>query len=130
MRERHFYFVVVSILFFNVEIFSQIKPECIKLPINHNPPANRKFENSLQLDRPLADMAFFPGKIKGDPVMIKPHPSSFVLSPSFYSNHLSFFCNKELQLDKVTPVPFRFRIGSLDYVNYLERKPNARKLQP
>ena len=126
MRERHFYFVVVSILFFNVEIFSQIKPECIKLPTNHN----RKFENSLQLDRPRAGLAFFPGKIQSDPAIIKPHPSSFVLSPSFYSNHLSFFCNKELQLDKVAPVPVRFRIGSLDYVNYLERKPNARKLQP
>ena len=46
-----------------------------------------------------------------------------------YINHLGFFCKKELQLDKLTPVPIRFRLGSMDYVNYLEQKPNAIKPQ-
>jgi hypothetical protein len=51
MRERCFYFVVVLILFFNVEIFSQQKSsECIKLPINYNTLANFKFDNALKLD--------------------------------------------------------------------------------
>src|SRR5712671_23571 len=106
MRERHFYFVVVSILFFNVEIFSQIKPECTKLPVNYNKVANQDFENSLQLGLRTTDSIFFPKKTTGDPAIIKVH-QSFVLSPSFYSNHLSFFCNRELQLDRITPVPFR-----------------------
>jgi hypothetical protein len=44
-----------------------------------------------------------------------------------YSNSLGLFCKKELQLDKITPVVFRFRLGSLDYVNWMEQKPNAIK---
>lgn len=49
------------------------------------------------------------------------------LPPKAFIQSLGFFCKKELQLDKITPVPFRFRLGSLDYVNWMEQKPNATK---
>jgi hypothetical protein len=52
---------------------------------------------------------------------------SFHLSPKLYTQSLGFFCQKELKLDKITPVPFRFRLGSMEYVNWMEQKPNAIK---
>jgi hypothetical protein len=131
MAQRVFSFVVVLILFFNVEIFSQEKPVLIKLPINYNTLANFEFEKQLQ-GYSLKDSINFLKSIKCDLGIIARQPlfvlSKPALSPSFYSNHLGFFCKKELQLQKITSVPFRFRLGSLEYVNYLEQKPNAVKL--
>lgn len=41
--------------------------------------------------------------------------------------NLGFFCKNELALDKITPIAIRFRLGSLDHVNWMEQKPNAIK---
>ena len=48
-----------------------------------------------------------------------------VISADFYTQGFGFFCKKELQFEKSTKIPLRFRLGSLQYNNYLEGKPNA-----
>ena len=43
----------------------------------------------------------------------------------YYNSTLGFFCKKELQFEKATKIPLKFRLGSIDYTDYLEQKPNA-----
>ena len=37
-------------------------------------------------------------------------------------NRLGFFCKLEVRCDKQNAAPIRFRLGSLEYANYLEGK--------
>ena len=45
-----------------------------------------------------------------------------LIPDDYYGKTLGFFCKKELQLEKVVKIPFRFRLGSVDYVDRLEGK--------
>ena len=45
-----------------------------------------------------------------------------VLPADFYLQHVGYFCKKEWELEKSVHIPLRFRLGSLEYCNYLEGK--------
>jgi len=49
------------------------------------------------------------------------------LPQNFYNHSLGYFCTKEIQLQKITSLPVYIRLGSKEYVDYLEGKPNSIK---
>ncbi|MBK8785637.1 MAG: hypothetical protein IPN43_03830 [Chitinophagaceae bacterium] len=51
--------------------------------------------------------------------------SRSIIAADFYTCNFGFFCKKELQFEKATKIPLRFRLGSLQYNDYLEVKPNT-----
>jgi hypothetical protein len=51
--------------------------------------------------------------------------SLYQLPADFSVKCLGFFCKQELKIDQHTLLPVRLRLGSLDYVNWMEQKPNA-----
>ncbi|MBS1734335.1 MAG: hypothetical protein JST02_13655 [Bacteroidetes bacterium] len=44
---------------------------------------------------------------------------------NFYTMNMGYVCRKELKLEKATGIPFRFRLGSLNYNDWLEGKKSA-----
>ena len=64
-------------------------------------------------------------KYNSQPVFLLNPVSCFLISADFYTQNFGFFCKKELQFEKATKIPFRFRLGSLQHNDYLEGKPNA-----
>jgi hypothetical protein len=67
-------------------------------------------------------------KVTGPGPFINFSPISYsLISPGFYTQHFGFFCKKELQMGKITKVPFKFRLGSVQQCDWMEGKPNALK---
>jgi len=48
-----------------------------------------------------------------------------VINPDHYTQNFGFFCKRELQFEKATKVPFKFRLGSVQYCDWMEGKKGA-----
>lgn len=127
MWQRINFFLVVLLLIFQGPVFGQVQP------LFKGKPGTSSFDtiyyrscwSGSKWQRLLK-----PDLQSGADSLPPKAPAFFQLKPlpaTYYTNQLGFFCQKELQLDKITNVPIRFRLGSLDYVNWMEQKPNAVK---
>lgn len=128
MRQRRFIFLVVCLLMFYGKNFSQQKfsknsllTHFLTVKPLYQHPVNPEF-GTQPPGIPLSPL-FFRASLY--------HTASLsgLLSPGNYQDQLGFFCRTEWQFEKRTGLPLRFRLGSIDYVNYLEQKPNAAKPQ-
>jgi hypothetical protein len=97
----------------------------------------KNFENSvfsykMVIERKSRESKFPHDKGMGQPAVFilnsvnKPSPR-LIIPGDLYVRRLGFICKKEWQFEKFSSIPFRFRLGSLDYTNYMEQKPNALK---
>jgi len=114
LGQKNFRFEEKKWMSYNEIISRKIHPVS-KLPIT--------YEVLKKMDKPV------PGLVAIDCTSGKIIFTPLTFQLPAYINSLGFFCKKELQLDKITKVPVRFRLGSLNYVNWMEQKPNAIKLQ-
>lgn len=131
MSKRIFLFVVVLIFGLSGEIFSQsnfplekrirFSPDTVcqgvKLPL-YQYGLNRVDVSTMQSSNLITTQ-------KENFSIAPKFFISNTIAPSYYVNKLGFFCKKELQIEKATSLPIRFRLGSLAYTDYLEGKPNA-----
>jgi hypothetical protein len=77
--------------------------------------------NSLEA-APQADSVQKPDSLRG-PLTLR------ILPQNFYTTCLPYTCKKEIQLQKITRLPFYFRLGSKEYVDYLEEKNRCADMQ-
>lgn len=126
MPQRVFCFVVVLIGLLNGEFFAQVKSEKIIEDFNSS---ILSYSDIIQYKDCIKSLNYkIPGTQGKYSDSRGKRANYFLLKPvplNFYCQNLSFFCKKELQVEKVIFLPLRFRLGSLEYVNYLEQKPNA-----
>ena len=121
--QRSLKIIVVLLLSFNGEIFGQV---------NNVTSQNKsliKKEIHYEITSGIIKSKYFGNQILNTNNSAGGKSEFVRLSAKFpyYESHLGFFCKKELQLDKITIVPLRFRLGSLEFVNWMEQKPNAEK---
>ncbi len=136
MCQRLRYFVVVLLLMFAGNIFAQLNSGIKSYPYVKDIKTFTVHDSIMPRDFGTGKFKKFnivpPNPFKfdrwGNPLSTKPVFNLWTpVSKNFSTTHLGIVCKKEFEFEKKTSIPLRLRIGSLDYTNYLEQKPNALK---
>jgi len=129
MSQRFLYLVVVLIFTFDGESFGQLTN------VENSPNRYKNFNQITRKDVTISNEKLNDKKtFQYSPFVnsyLVVHPGSLTWLSAFKkcsdNQNPGFFCRKEWQFEKATSIPLRIRLGSLEYTNYLEQKPNALK---
>jgi len=129
MSQRFFYLVVVLIFTFDGETFGQLTY------VENSPNLFKNFEVNSRKEQVITNGHLDNKKLLqyrpfvNSYLVINPGSLTWLTAFKKYSDYQNpgFFCRKEWQFEKATSIPLRIRLGSLEYTNYLEQKPNALK---
>ncbi len=129
MSQRFFYLVVVLIFTFDGESFGQLTN------VENSPNLYKNYHQIFQKGETIRNnnlndkKTFQYSPFVNSYLVVNPGPLAWLTAFKKCSDNLNpgFFCRKEWQLEKATSIPLRIRLGSLEYTNYLEQKPNSLK---
>ncbi len=129
MSQRFFYLVVVLIFTFDGESFGQLTYVENSPSLHQKPVIISKKEVTIRNDQLTDKKIFFYSPFVNSYLVGNGSPLTWLTAFRKRSDNLNpgFFCRKEWQFEKMTSIPLRIRLGSLEYTNYMERKPNALK---
>lgn len=131
MAQRFRIFLVVLLLMFPIKFFGQNIPHKIYCGINAQQiltqsKAKQSIYNLIKNKIPFTptpNTRVVKTNIQYNPkIILDPDDLKSVIVCNY-----GVVCRVEYKFQKATTIPLRIRLGSLDYTNYLEQKPNAIK---
>ncbi len=117
--------VIVKIAFFWLIAHTAIGQEVLGLKYTSkfsNEGMNYIKVSQIFASNSLLNLVKFTESIYAHPPSLQSLSNRSIYLPVYKPRHYGAFCKIENLIESASKVPVRFRLGSLDYVNYLEQK--------